>query len=132
MEKDFNTWNKVKKKTNSTENEVIFYEREIWWTKIGLNVGMEIDGNHELFLRPVIIARKFNKYMALVIPVTRQDKSNKYYFDIKGVDEKVYKACLSHIKTISSKRLLRKIDMVDKDEYLELLKKVCQMIQGTL
>jgi len=132
MQKDFDTWNEQKKLIHSTSNNKVFYEREVWWSKLGTNVGVEINGGHELFLRPVIIIRKFNKDMALVIPTTTQDKSNKYYLDTAGVNEKVYKACLSQIKTISSKRLFRKIDTINENSYSILLNKICKMIKGSL
>ena len=132
MQEDFDSWNVQKKKANSTERNILFYEREIWWVKLGLNIGAEINGRHELFLRPVIIIRKFNKDMCLAVPTTTQDKTNKYYFDVLGVEAKAYKACLSQVKTISSKRLFRKIDTINKDDYNKLLNKVCQTIKGTL
>jgi mRNA interferase MazF len=132
MQKDFDSWNSQKKKVHLTEGNVLFYEREVWWVKLGINVGSEIDGRHELFLRPVIIIRKFNKDMAIVLPTTTQDKTNKYYFDVLGVEGKIYKACLSQIKTISSKRLFRKIDTINKNDYSKLLNKICQTIKGTL
>ena len=132
MQKDFDKWNTEKKDTDSTNNNIIFHEREIWWSKLGVNVGVEIDGRHELFLRPVIIVKKFNKDMAVVIPTTTQDKSNKYYFEIDGVDDKKYKACISHIKTISSKRLLRKIDTIRERDFDLLLDSLCPMIKGDL
>jgi len=47
---------------------ILFYEREVWWCITGVNVGVEIAGKHELFLRPVVVIRKFNKHMALIVP----------------------------------------------------------------
>ena len=132
MEKDFDAWNKKKKATNASHEQTIFYEREVWWSKIGLNIGVEIDGKHEIFLRPVIILRKFNKDMAIIIPTTAQDKSNKYYLDIAENEGRSYKACLSQIQTISTKRLFRKIGTIRKEDYELLIKKVSKMIQGTL
>lgn len=132
MQKDFDAWNIKKKETNFINSKTMFYEREVWWSKLGLNIGVEIDGRHELFLRPVIIIRKFNKDMALVIPITTQDKLNKYYFNVSGVEEKVYKACLSQVRTISSKRLLRKIDTIHEHDYYNLLDKICNMVKGIL
>lgn len=132
MQKDFDDWNTQKKKVHSLESTLLFYEREVWWSKLGVNIGVEIDGKHEQFIRPVIIIRKFNKDMVLVIPTTTQDKANKYYFDVSGNREKVYKACLSQIKTISSKRLLRKIDTIHKSDYVFLLNKISNLIQGNL
>lgn len=132
MDKDFDKWNDKKKETHKLENKKIFYEREVWWCIFGTNVGAEIDGKHELFLRPAIIVRKFNKDMAVVVPTTAQVKSNKYYFSVSGVDEKTYNTCLSQIKNISSKRLFRKIGTIKEEDYLILLDKLSNMIKGTL
>ena len=132
IEKDFDGWNTQKKKTHQEENPVLFYEREVWWCIVGTNIGVEIDGKHELFLRPAVVIRKFNKHMALVVPTTAQDKNNKYYFLVSGEDGKKYNACLSQIKTISSKRLFRKIGTINEKDYRTLLDKVSNMVKGTL
>jgi mRNA interferase MazF len=132
MQKDFDSWNRQKKNVHFVENAKMFYEREVWWAKLGTNIGVEIDGRHELFLRPVIVIRKFNKDMAIVLPTTTQYKTNKYYCAVSGAKEKKYQACLSQIKTISSKRLLRKIDTIQISQYQYLLDKISKMIQGSL
>jgi mRNA interferase MazF len=132
MDKDFDRWNIQKKNTHRGNKTVVFYEREIWWSKVGVNIGVEIDGKHELFLRPVIIIRKFNKDMALVVPTTTRIKTNKYYLDVSGAREKIYKACLSQIRTISSKRLLRKIDMINENDYRLLIEELSLLIRGLL
>ena len=127
--KNFDIWNIQKKKTDQEVNSVMFYEREVWWCIVGTNIGVEMDGKHELFLRPVIVIRKFNKNMALIIPTTAQEKSNKYYFSVSGDDDKKYLACLSQIKSISTKRLFRKIGTIKKGDYLSLLEKVSEMVK---
>lgn len=132
MEKDFDKWNIKKKETHKIENGKVFYEREVWWCIIGTNIGAEIDGKHELFLRPAIVVRKFNKDMAIVVPTTAQSKSNKYYFLASGVDGKTYNICLSQIKNISAKRLFRKIGTIREKDYLILLDKLSNMIKGLL
>ncbi|MFA7252464.1 MAG: type II toxin-antitoxin system PemK/MazF family toxin [Candidatus Paceibacterota bacterium] len=132
MEKDFDLWNIKKKETQRIDDIVLFYEREVWWCIIGTNIGVEIDGKHELFLRPVVVVRKFNKYMTLVIPTTTQDRDNKYYFAVTGEDNKVYNTCLSQIKSISSKRLFRKIGTIKYGDYQALLEKTAYMVRGIL
>lgn len=99
---------------------------------MGTNIGVEIDGKHELFLRPVIVARKFNKHMLLVIPSTTQTKTSKYYVQVSGEDEKYYTACISQLRTISSKRLLRKIGTVAEEDYIHMLARTSNMVLGTL
>ena len=130
MQKDFDAWNVQKKEIHSIDTHMKFYEREVWWVRLGANIGVEIDGRHELFLRPVIVIRKFNKDMAIVVPITTQDKTSRYYFGVVGTEQKIYKVCLSQIKTISSKRLLRKIDTIRESDYRALLDMICAMIQG--
>jgi len=132
MNKDFNGWNNKKKETEIQNKDIIFYEREVWWCVIGINLGVEIDGKHEMFLRPSIIVRKFNKDMALVVPTTTQDKNNKYYLKVTGEDMKIYNTCLSQIRTISSKRLIRKIGTITNKDYKNLVDKLSSMIKTGL
>jgi len=132
MYKNFDTWNIEKKLTENTNRHINFYEREVWWYIAGLNIGVEIDGKHEYFLRPCIIARKFNKDMSLVVPTTTQDKDNKYYHRVSGTENKSYNSCISQIRTISSKRLFRKIDTINTKDYQLLLNKIADMVKGSL
>src|SRR5437667_236634 len=62
MHKDFDRWNKTKKKLNAEVEPLYFREGEIWWVHLGVNIGYEIDGKRENFARPVIVLRKYNKY----------------------------------------------------------------------
>lgn len=133
MLKEFDKWNEIKKKTDAETPWLVYYEREVWWMLAGVNIGVEIDGKHELFSRPVIIIRKFNKDMAIIVPTTAQDtKNNKYYLIVEGEDNKQYNVCLSQIRAISSKRLFRKIGTIDKESYESVLDKLSDMIKGTL
>jgi len=132
MKKDFDKWNERKKQTHAETAQLSFYEREVWWIYAGINIGVEIDGKHELFLRPVVVVRKFNKDMALIVPTTAQDKKgNKYYFTVSEDDAgKQYTVCLSQIRAISSKRFFRKVGTIDKKSYESLLEELSKMIKG--
>lgn len=133
MFKEFDKWNERKKKTHAETAWLAFYEREVWWMYAGVNIGVEIDGKHELFSRPVIVVRKFNKDMALIVPTTAQDKKRSiYYLAVSGDDGKQYTICLSQIRAISSKRLFRKIGTIDNTSYDNLLEKLSDMIKGML
>lgn len=132
LSKDFDGWNNKKKETHSGEKQLSFYEREVWWCIVGINVGVEVDGKHEFFLRPSIILRKFNKDMALIVPTTTQAKQNKYYLMVGGDDGKKYNSCLSQIRSISAKRLFRKIGMISEKDYLELADKIIKMVNNSL
>lgn len=133
MQKDFDHWNIEKKKRNAETAQLSFYEREVWWAHVGVNIGVEIDGKHERYLRPVLVVRKFNKDMALIVPGTAQERpGNKYYFTVAGEDNKQYIVCLSQIRAISSKRFFRKIGTIDQTSYDNLLEKLSDMVKGKL
>ena len=72
--KDFDRWNKVKKNAHSSNTQTRFKEREIWWCRVGVNVGYEIDGKSESFMRPVLVLKKITADTFIGIPLTRKKK----------------------------------------------------------
>lgn len=123
MEKDFDNWNREKKKINRYDGPVLFHEREIWWCSIGLNVGDEQDGKNDLFERPVLVVKKFNKGLALVVPLSSQEKTGPYYFKISH-DDKNFTIILSQVRLISTKRFQRKIRRITDDVFAEIMKEL--------
>ena len=87
-QKDFDRWNVVKKNINAKNRKVFFYEKEIWWMNIGVNVGSEQDGKGDLFMRPVFIYKKINGTTFVGIPLTtvnREDSMHvSFYFEYEG------------------------------------------------
>jgi mRNA interferase MazF len=118
LEKDFDQWNELKKQLNSRERFPFARPREIWWCSIGLNIGVESDGKHENFERPVVVVRAYNAEMIKVVPLTTREKRHPCYFEIKH-DTKSF-AVLAQAKTISGKRLLRKIGKISTEEFKRL------------
>jgi len=121
MNKNFHKWHEKKKIIQSSEEIPYFYEREIWWCSIGLNVGYEQDGKNENFERPILILKKFNKYILWAIPLTSKQKTGKYYFHFNFQGEDSI-AILSQLRLISSKRLLRKIGMIQESDFENIRK----------
>jgi len=112
--KDFDKWNELKKETNSEETR-LYTVREVWWCRLGVNVGSEQDGSGELFLRPVVIVRAFGPSICLVIPLTAslnkhplrvpvgkiQEKFDSFSFFSPPCGGKAEATCTTkHIKTI--------------------------------
>ena len=115
----------VNKKT--VNRELFFYPREIWWCSAGLNIGVEANGKNENFERPVLIIKKFNADMIWVLPLTTKEKQNKYHFKLEHENIKSW-VILSQIKTISTKRLLRKIRSISDSNFRD----VVSMMQSLL
>src|SRR3989338_2538909 len=117
MRKDFKKWHNQKQKIENERPRVFFSKRKIWSCYLGENVGYEQDGRGEEFLRPVVILKKSNKEVSWVIPLTRTEKKNQYYFQFQFQKKKdTSTAILSQIRLVDAKRLKYKIgDMKQKD-----------------
>jgi len=108
--KDFQGWHIFKERLhNKPDTEIItIKEREIWWCSIGVHVGDEEDGHNELYNRPVLVVKKFNRRLFWGIPLTTKIKQNKLYFPIE-LKGKQRCAMLSHLRLYDVKRLHSKI-----------------------
>lgn len=110
--KDFATWNALKSRIHVEGKEKLFHAQEMWWCALGANVGVEADGKHSLFERPVIVFRKLNADMFWGLPLTSKKKEQRSYyfhFSILG-NEQI--ALLSQMRVFSRKRLIRRITKI--------------------
>ena len=92
------------------------HEGEVWWCVVGENVGIEINGKGERYLRPVIIFKKLSNLGFLGIPLTSQNHTGSWYvrFILK---DKHQIAVLSQIKVFSVFRLHRKMGMLPEPDF---------------
>jgi len=129
--KDFNTWNKNKKKIHYRGAMVLYREREIWWCAIGVNVGVEADGKNGLFARPVIVFRKFNKDMFWALPLTSQPKPAKPFYFAFTVRNQRRTAILSQMRLLSSKRLIRRMGKMNENQLRSLTLAMSELVNKT-
>ncbi|MEO5646520.1 MAG: type II toxin-antitoxin system PemK/MazF family toxin [Candidatus Paceibacterota bacterium] len=120
-EKDFDSWNKKKKYINSRKTK-FYHLRDIWWTSLGINIGIEIDGKGSNYERPVLIIKKFGPDMCFVVPLTTAGNESFYRISIGIIDRKETYAAISQIRLIDAKRFTNKITMLDKVTF-EVIKK---------
>ncbi len=129
--KEFNKWNEVKKKTDKDKKIRHFKEKEIFYMKMGENIGFEQNGKGENFVRPVVILKKFNNNMFFGVPLSSQIKEGIFYhiFEFKKTQQ-ISKniALLSQMKLFSSHRLLNKIGMINKDDFKSIKIKLKKLI----
>ncbi|MFH1564680.1 MAG: type II toxin-antitoxin system PemK/MazF family toxin [bacterium] len=116
--KIFISWTKLKIRLHSSKAQPVYFrEKEIWWASLGANIGYEQDGKNDKFERPILVLKKFNKDILWALPLTRVRKlNNKYYFQLKQGDEDSF-LILSQIRLISSKRLSRKMRIIEQTEF---------------
>ncbi|MES3031217.1 MAG: type II toxin-antitoxin system PemK/MazF family toxin [Patescibacteria group bacterium] len=125
--KDFDAWNDRAKLLNSKEFNDFFYAREIWWCALGTNIGSEQDGKNESFERPVLILRKINPSLLLIAPLTSKITKWDYRINIKLSGEES-QILVEQIRTISSKRLLRKITVLKVTLFLKVIMSLLHFI----
>lgn len=122
MNKDFDTWNGLKKIVNLSGKERFVHVREIWWFSSGVNVGFEIDGKNNLFERPGLILKVHNKNTITIIPIT-SNKEEQYYSYNFNHNDQIQSAILSQAKMIDVKRLTRKLGFLDENNFIKLSQK---------
>jgi mRNA-degrading endonuclease toxin of MazEF toxin-antitoxin module len=120
--KDFDNWNILKKEINNNFKKVFAHPREIWWFSSGVNVGMEIDGKNNLYERPGVVLKSHNEKTLTIIPIS-SNKEEKYYSFNFYYNEVEQSAILSQTKMIDTKRLTRKIGVLDEENFAKLNRK---------
>jgi len=129
-DKVFDIWNNEKKKTDKKNvKKVYINQREIWFVKMGKNIGFEEDGK-ENFLRPVLVLKKLGN-MFWTVAMTSKGKDNNFYFKIEGnfnENNQKYKnssfLILSQVRVMDKKRFTENMGYVDKNEFEKIKEKL--------
>lgn len=106
--KDFNGWIKIKEKIDYRKSTRTINEGEMWWCRIGENVGNEICGKGKDFLRPVVIVRKLTKVNFIGVPLTSKQHIGSWYVNFE-FNYKKQCAVVAQVENISAYRLHYKI-----------------------
>ena len=123
----FNQWNEVKKKTEYNKRKLGIKPRDIFWAKIGQNIGSEEYGKNDNFARPVIIIRKLTHDLFIGIPLTSTIKDNDYFHSFiytnksNGLTEN--SAMILQVRTFSIKRLMNKTGVISKEDFEVVIEK---------
>ncbi len=122
--KRYDEWNKLKKETQEEKVFVGFKNRDIFYIKMGENIGFEQNGKGDNFVRPIVIIKGFNRDMFFGIPLSTKIKDGKFYHKFefsKGGKLMINIALLSQMRLYSTKRLLNKIGVISKSDF-EIIK----------
>ena len=134
--KQFDKWNTIKKDTDTKHFRFGIKPREIFWAKIGVNIGDEEYGKGKEFVRPLVIIRQLTKDLFIGVPTTTANKENSDYFhNINYIDksDRVINssAMILQEKVFSKKRLLSKIGTVKKEDFVIIVQKLKKLIDPT-
>jgi mRNA interferase MazF len=128
MKKDFDGWNKQKKKVDIQTTPPFPNEREVWWCKLGVNVGSEENGSGYAHARPIVILKGLSTETCLVIPLTTSTDKHKLRPSVGIVGERNARAILSQMRVVDTRRFTSKIGYLDKEIFKEIRKAVKDML----
>ncbi len=126
-QKPFDPWNKEKKHVDQSNQVKFFREGEIWWVKLGINVGIEQNGKNKKFTRPVLILKKYNQHHFLALPLTTKETSERFSFylssNIKFLGKDSW-IIFSQLKAIDSKRLDKRMGKLPSAIFKNIRQKI--------
>lgn len=127
-------WQRIMYELNMSTNHNLpyFYEREIWWCKFGLNVGVELNGKGNGFVRPVLILKKFNKESIFAIPITTSTKRRPFSVGIGVITGKQSWALVSQGRMIDTRRMEEKITTLDIETFNKIKTTAQNMLSETV
>lgn len=134
-EEIFNQWNELKKDIHKSKRKLGIKSREIFWARIGQNIGSEEYGKDKNFARPILIIRKITNDLFIGIPLTSTIKNDDYFhaftYDNKQNGLTQNSAMILQLKVLSIKRLMNKIGIVNKEDFETIIEKSKNLISPT-
>jgi len=130
MQKKHREWIEKKIETEKKSVLALFQPRDIFWTRVGENIGFEQGGKDENFIRPVLVVKKFNNHVFWGIPLTTAKKSGKYYIGFEFIHGKKSTAILSQLKLFDVKRLEKKIGVISKKDFTRIKKALLEIMES--
>ncbi len=124
----FDQWNEIKKKLHFSRNPVFCNPREIWWCYLGMNIGTEQNGKHDIFERPVLVIQVFSKETCRIIPLTSGIRNDKHHISIHYNNE-MGSLILAQTRSISAKRLSRRMCWLEENQFKSVIRKLKLSIQ---
>ena len=135
MKNNYDKWNEVKQKTQKNKRLLGIRPRDIFWAKIGQNIGSEEYGKNDNFARPLIIVRKLTHDLFIGVPLTSTLKDNDYFhsFEYENKTNGLTKnsAMILQIRVFSIKRLMNKTGVINKDDFEKVIEKSRRLISPT-
>jgi mRNA interferase MazF len=121
-------WSSVKQITEENHKKVYFKERDIFWLKVGENIGFEQNGKGDKFQRPVLVLKRYNDDMFLGIPLSTIPREGSFFYQFSFIDGETSTALLVQNRLFSSKRFIKKIGKISKNDFEMLKQKLFRLV----
>ncbi|MEI6042200.1 MAG: type II toxin-antitoxin system PemK/MazF family toxin [bacterium] len=116
MFKKFTEWIHAKINIDEKERKSQIKVMEVYWCALGENIGDEENGKGDDFCRPVLVFKKFNNNIFWGIPMSTKEKESIYYIKVRLLDS-VRSVMISQVRTLDTKRLLKKIGYISRADF---------------
>lgn len=109
-------WCEIKILLAEHSSSVLFKEGEIWWYRIGMNVGHEAYGKGASFARPVLIFKKLSNDFFIGIPLTSKKKEGTWFVRFV-LNDKENCIILSQARALDGIRLIERMGALGDDQF---------------
>ncbi len=127
----FDEWNGVKKKLNCKKHNYYVKQGDIYFISIGQNIGYESFGKSELFLRPVLVFKKINKYTFFGIPLTSKIKEGDYFHNFSYKKDCISSAMLTQMRMFDINRIKYRSGRIDNKNFDIIKEKMGKLLEIT-
>ena len=127
--KNFINWFSLKPKLDGNNHRPLFQEREVWNCHLGCNIGFELDGKNDKFIRPALVLKKLTHNTFLAIPLTTKLKSGTWYVK-SNIQNKEGRYIISQIRIVDSKRLYNKIERIPDEDFHKVKTRFINFMQN--
>lgn len=126
---DYNLWNVVKIQASKSKPKSI-KNGNIYWVKIGKNIGCEVFGKGENFTRPVLVIKQFNTKSTLFlgIPLSSKIKNHPLCYVFVDSKNKSQNAMLSQMRVFDTRRIVSRCSKIDENELRNVIKKISAIL----
>jgi len=126
----YDRWNRIKKRLGS-QKPLKFREGEIFFLSVGMNVGYEVYGKKEEFLRPVLVLKKTGRTTFYGIPLTSQSKEGSYYYTFEYKKGKVSTALLHQMRLFDIRRAKYFSGRIKKSDFGKIKESIKEVLGVT-
>ncbi|MES3031361.1 MAG: type II toxin-antitoxin system PemK/MazF family toxin [Patescibacteria group bacterium] len=117
MKNEFDKWSQYKQSIHHGNSSPFFKEREIWWCLLGKNIGFEQNGDDKEYKRPVLIIKRLSLHTCFIVPLTSSEHKHSMRIPIGFIENMDASVIISQLRIIDTKRLARKICMLEKEKF---------------
>ncbi len=122
--KKFDDWNMRKKLLSESTSFLFPKNGEVWIVSLGVNIGREQDGSGVDFVRPVLVYKRINSQLFIVLPLSTKQKNLDFYHNVQDVNGQKIAVIIAQIRVIGIERFTRKLYVFERGMFTDVQEKL--------